>query len=154
MSKSQSEVQLKITALIDGLVDVAKLVTEVDKLGGQTAESSEEVERLVSTLDNLRQQDQLISEFQTLKKGTADLSSTLDEARTRATSLGKGLADSKQQVASTNAEYRSSKATTGSAAARPPGRNLRLCRRGSEGAAGTSSPRLNLPVSSPWQSGA
>ena len=45
MSKSQSEVQLKITALIDGLVDVAKLVTEVDKLGGQTAESSEEVER-------------------------------------------------------------------------------------------------------------
>lgn len=112
MSKSQSEVQLKITALIDGLVDVAKLVTEVDKLGGQTAESSEEVERLVSTLDNLRQQDQLISEFQTLKKGTADLSSTLDEARTRATSLGKGLADSKQQVASTNAEYRSSKATT------------------------------------------
>lgn len=112
MAKNQSDVQLKITALIDGLVDVAKLVTEVDKLGGQTSESSEEVERLVSTLDNLRQQDQLISEFQTLKKGTADLSSTLDEARTRATSLGKGLADSKQQVASTNAEYRSSKAAT------------------------------------------
>ncbi len=85
MSKSQSEVQLKITALIDGLVDVAKLITEVDKLGGQTSESSDEVERLVSTLDNLRQQDQLISEFQTLKKGTADLGSTLDEARTRAT---------------------------------------------------------------------
>lgn len=111
-SGNSSEIQLKITALIDGLVDVAKLVTEVDKLGGQTAESSEEVERLVSTLDNLRQQDQLISEFQTLKKGTADLSSTLDEARTRATSLGKGLADSKQQVASTNAEYRASKSAT------------------------------------------
>jgi tape measure domain-containing protein len=107
-----SEIQLKIVAGIDGLVEIGKLINELDALGGQTTESSAEVEKLVSTLDNLRQQDQLISEFQTLKKGTADLSSTLDEARTRATSLGKGLADSKQQVASTNAEYRSSKAAT------------------------------------------
>lgn len=116
-SANSSEIQLKITALIDGLVDVAKLVTEVDKLGGQTAESSEEVERLVSTLDSLRQQDQLISEFQTLKKGTADLSSTLDEARTRATSLGKGLAESQQQVAAANIEYLASKGATQALAA-------------------------------------
>ncbi|GAB3215850.1 tape measure protein [Pseudaeromonas pectinilytica] len=107
-----SEIQLKIIAGIDGLVEIGKLINELDALGGQTTESSAEVEKLVSTLDNLRQQDQLISKFQTLKKGTADLSSTLDEARTRATSLGKGLADSKQQVASTNAEYRSSKTAT------------------------------------------
>lgn len=107
-----SEIQLKIVAGIDGLVEIGKLINELDALGGQTTESSAEVEKLVSTLDNLRQQDQLISEFQTLKKGTADLSSTLDEARTRATSLGKGLADSKQQVASTNAEYRASKSAT------------------------------------------
>ena len=85
-----SEIQLKIVAGIDGLVEIGKLINELDALGGQTTESSAEVEKLVSTLDNLRQQDQLISEFQTLKKGTADLSSTLDEARTRATSLGKG----------------------------------------------------------------
>lgn len=59
-NKNQSDIQLRIIAAIDGLVDISKLITEVDKLGGQTTESSVEVEKLVSDLDKLRQQDQLI----------------------------------------------------------------------------------------------
>lgn len=111
-NKNQSDIQLRIIAAIDGLVDISKLITEVDKLGGQTTESSVEVEKLVSDLDKLRQQDQLISKFQQLKAVTVELESTLDNARTRATALGKGLADSKAAVASTNSEYKASMSVT------------------------------------------
>ena len=111
-NNNQTDIQLRITAAIDGLVEIAKLINEVDKLGGQTTESSAEVDKLVSELDTLRQQDQLISQFQQLKKSTADLSNTMDDARSRATALGKGIADSKSAIASTNAEYKASKSTT------------------------------------------
>lgn len=109
---NQTDIQLRIVAAIDGLVEITKLINEVDKLGGQTTESSAEVDKLVTELDSLRQQDQLISQFQQLKKSTADLSNTLDEARTRATALGKGVSDSKSAIASTNAEYKASKTNT------------------------------------------
>ena len=109
---NQTDIQLRIVAAIDGLVEISKLIDEVDKLGGQTTESSAEVDKLVTELDSLRQQDQLISQFQQLKKSTADLSNTLDEARTRATALGKGVSDSKSAIASTNAEYKASKTNT------------------------------------------
>lgn len=111
-NNNQTDIQLRITAAIDGLVEIAKLINEVDKLGGQTTESSAEVDKLVSELDTLRQQDQLISQFQQLKKSTADLSNTMDDARSRATALGKGVADSKVAIASTNAEYKASKTNT------------------------------------------
>lgn len=111
-NNNQSDIQLRIIAAIDGLVDISKLITEVDKLGGQTTESSVEVEKLVSDLDKLRQQDQLISKFQQLKKSTSDLGGTLDDARTRATALGKGLSDSKSAVAATNSEYKASMSVT------------------------------------------
>lgn len=111
-NNNQSDIQLRITTAIDGLVEISKMITEVDKLGGQTSESSAEVDKLVTELDKLRQQDQLISQFQQLKKGTAELSGTLDDARTRATALGKGLADSKSAVASTNSEYKASMSVT------------------------------------------
>jgi len=113
MAKSnQTDIQLRITAAIDGLVEISKLITEVDKLGGQTDQSSAEVEKLVTELDKLRQQDSLIDQFRSLKNSTAELSGVLDTARTRATGLGKGVADSKAQLASTNAEYKNSKTVT------------------------------------------
>lgn len=111
-NKNQSDIQLRIIAAIDGLVDISKLITEVDKLGGQTTESSIEVEKLVSDLDKLRQQDQLIGKFQQLKAVTVELESTLDNARTRATALGKGLSDSKSAVSATNSEYKASMSVT------------------------------------------
>ncbi|GAA4493202.1 tape measure protein [Pseudaeromonas paramecii] len=112
MAKNQSDIQLKITAAIDGLVEVGKLVNELDKLGGQSDESSTEVERLVKELDELRQQDQLISQFAQLKKGTADLAATLETTRTKATAMGKGLAEQKQQLTQTNQAYSQSKRET------------------------------------------
>lgn len=111
-STNQSDIQLRIVALIDGLVEIAKLTSEVDALGGQTAESSGKVEQLVTELDRLRKQDQLIDQFQTLKRETSGLSGTLDDARARATSLGKGLSDSKKAVAESNSEYKASKTAT------------------------------------------
>nr|WP_321238713.1 tape measure protein [uncultured Tolumonas sp.] len=111
-NNNQSDIQLRITTAIDGLVEISKMITEVDKLGGQTSESSAEVDKLVTELDKLRQQDQLINQFQQLKKGTSELSGTLDDARTRATALGKGLSDSKAAVASTNSEYKASMSVT------------------------------------------
>ncbi len=111
-NNNQSDIQLRITTAIDGLVEISKMITEVDKLGGQTSESSAEVDKLVTELDKLRQQDQLINQFQQLKKGTSELSGTLDDARSRATALGKGLADSKAAVASTNSEYKASMSAT------------------------------------------
>lgn len=111
-NNNQSDIQLRITTAIDGLVEISKMITEVDKLGGQTSESSAEVDKLVTELDKLRQQDLLINQFQQLKKGTAELSGTLDDARTRATALGKGLASSKAAVASTNSEYKASMSVT------------------------------------------
>lgn len=111
-NNNQSDIQLRITTAIDGLVEISKMITEVDKLGGQTSESSAEVDKLVTELDKLRQQDQLINQFQQLKKGTSELSETLGDTRTRATALGKGLADSKAAVASTNSEYKASMSVT------------------------------------------
>ena len=111
-NNNQTDIQLRITAAIDGLVEITKLISEVDKLGGQTTESSAEVDQLVKELDSLRQQDQLISQFQQLKKSTSDLSNTMDDARARATALGKGVADSKSAVAATNSEYKASKTST------------------------------------------
>lgn len=116
MAANLSEIQLKIVAGIDGLVEIGKLINELDALGGQTTESSAEVGKLVSELDALRQQDQLISEFQALKKVTAETASQLDETRSRATAMGKGLADSKDAVASASAEYKASKSATESLA--------------------------------------
>lgn len=111
-NNTQTDIQLRITAAIDGLVEITKLIGEVDKLGGQTTESSAEVDKLVTELDSLRQQDQLISQFQQLKKSTADLSNTMENARAQATALGKGVSDSKAAVAATNSEYKASKTNT------------------------------------------
>lgn len=112
MASNDTDIQLRIRAAVEGLAEISKLITEVDTLGGETESSSEQVGSLGDELQRLGEQNATLAQFANLKRSTAELGEGLQEARTRATGMGKALADAKKELTASNAAYSASRQET------------------------------------------
>ncbi|MGY3855112.1 tape measure protein [Aeromonas aquatilis] len=112
MASNDTDIQLRIRAAVEGLAEISKLIAEVDTLGGETESSGEQVSGLGDELQRLGEQGATLTQFANLKRSTADLGDGLEQARARATGMGKALADAKQELTSSNAAYSASRQET------------------------------------------
>lgn len=112
MASNDTDIQLRIRAAVEGLAEISKLIAEVDTLGGETESSSEQVGSLGDELQRLGEQNATLTQFANLKRSTADLGEGLEAARTRATGMGKALAEAKKELTSSNAAYSASRQET------------------------------------------
>lgn len=112
MASNDTDIQLRIRAAVEGLAEISKLIAEVDTLGGETESSSEQVGGLGDELQRLGEQNATLTQFANLKRSTADLGEGLEAARTRATGMGKALADAKKELTASNAVYSASRQET------------------------------------------
>lgn len=112
MASNDTDIQLRIRAAVEGLAEISKLIAEVDTLGGETESSSEQVGSLGEELQRLGEQNATLTQFANLKRSTADLGEGLEAARTRATGMGKALADAKKELTASNAAYSTSRQET------------------------------------------
>lgn len=112
MASNDTDIQLRIRAAVEGLAEISKLITEVDTLGGETESSSEQVGSLGDELQRLGEQGATLTQFANLKRSTADLGDGLEQARTRATGMGKALAEAKKELTSSNTAYSASRQET------------------------------------------
>lgn len=112
MASNDTDIQLRIRAAVEGLAEISKLIAEVDSLGGETESSSEQVSGLGDVLQRLGEQNATLTQFANLKRSTADLGEGLEAARTRATGMGKALADAKKELTASNAAYSANRQET------------------------------------------
>ena len=112
MASNDTDIQLRIRAAVEGLAEISKLIAEVDTLGGETESSSEQVGSLGDELQRLGEQNATLTQFANLKRSTAELGDGLEAARTRATGMGKALADAKKELTASNAAYSANRQET------------------------------------------
>ena len=107
----REEVQLLIQAGTEGLQSIGKLVKELDSLGEDTSEASEQMETLGSRLNELRGQQQLINQFRELKSQTTELAEEQRQAQERATELGKALSQTEKPTRAQRNEFNKARRT-------------------------------------------
>lgn len=104
-ANQKQEVELLIKAGTEGLKSIGQLVKELEALGEDTGEASEQMEGLAGSLKGLRDQQKLVKQFADLKSETRDLAQQQDEAKTRATELGKALAQTEKPTKAQRTEF-------------------------------------------------
>ena len=101
----KQEVELLIKAGTEGLKSIGQLVKELEALGEDTGEASKQLEGLAGSLKGLRDQQKLVKQFADLKGETRDLAQQQDQAKTRATELGKALAQTEKPTKAQRTEF-------------------------------------------------
>ncbi|MGL5948232.1 MAG: tape measure protein [Aeromonas sp.] len=112
MAANDSEIALRIRAAVDGLGEIATLIQHIDQLGGESDSASGEVEQLGQELKQLGAQQQAVEQFSSLKSASRELAQGLEQARERATTMGKAIATSGQQLAAQQQQAASSRRET------------------------------------------
>jgi hypothetical protein len=105
MAAQKQEVELLIKAGTEGLKSIGQLVKELEALGQDTGEASEKLEGLADSLKGLRDQQKLVKQFADLKGQTKELAAAQDDAKTRATELGKALAETENPSKAQRTEF-------------------------------------------------
>lgn len=104
-TNQKQEVELLIKAGTEGLKSIGQLVKELEALGEDTGEASKQLEGLAGSLKGLRDQQKLVKQFADLKGETRDLAQQQDQAKTRATELGKALAQTEKPTKAQRTEF-------------------------------------------------
>lgn len=105
MANQKQEVELLIKAGTEGLKSIGQLVKELEALGEDTGEASEQLEGLAGSLKKLRDQQKLVKQFADLKGETRDLAQQQEKAKTQATELGKALAQTEKPTKAQRTEF-------------------------------------------------
>ena len=105
MAAQKQEVELLIKAGTEGLKSIGQLVKELEALGQDTGEASEKLEGLADSLKGLRDQQKLVKQFADLKGQTRELAAAQNDAKTRATELGKALAETENPSKAQRTEF-------------------------------------------------
>lgn len=105
MANQKQEVELLIKAGTEGLKSIGQLVKELQGLGQDTGEASQQLEGLASSLKDLRDQQKLVKQFADLKGETRDLAQQQEKAKTQATELGKALAQTEKPTKAQRTEF-------------------------------------------------
>ncbi|GAA3555744.1 hypothetical protein [Marinobacter xestospongiae] len=108
-TNQKQEVELLIKAGTEGLRSIAQLVKELDALGEDTGEASEQLQGLAGSLAELKNQQALVKQFTDLKSQTRQLADEQAEAKERATALGKALAATEQPTKAQRREFEQAK---------------------------------------------
>lgn len=105
MANQKQEVELLIKAGTEGLKSIGQLVKELEALGQDTGEASEQLEGLAGSLKQLRDQQKLVKQFADLKGQTKELGEQQAKAKTNATELGKALAATEKPTKAQRVEF-------------------------------------------------
>lgn len=108
-ANQKQEVELLIKAGVEGLKSVGQIVKELQALGEDTSEASEQLETLAGSLKSLRDQQKLIQQFADLKNQTRALAKEQGDAKDRATALGKALAQTEKPTRAQRNEFEKAK---------------------------------------------
>tara|TARA_R110002094_G_scaffold216774_1_gene187710 strand:+ start:952 stop:4170 length:3219 start_codon:yes stop_codon:yes gene_type:complete len=104
-TNQKQEVELLIKAGTEGLKSIGQLVKELEALGQDTGEASEQMEGLAGSLKGLRDQQKLVKQFADLKSQTKELGEQQAKAKTNATELGKALAATEKPTKAQRVEF-------------------------------------------------
>ena len=105
MAAQKQEVELLIKAGTEGLKSIGQLVKELEALGEDTGEATEKLQGMASSLAALKDQQALVKQFADLKGETRQLAQQQDEAKERATALGKALAETENPTKAQRKEF-------------------------------------------------
>lgn len=105
MAAQKQEVELLIKAGTEGLKSIGQLVKELEALGEDTGQASEQLQGLAGSLAELKNQQALVKQFADLKSQTRQLAAEQTEAKERATALGKALADTEAPTKAQRKEF-------------------------------------------------
>ncbi|MFB2705431.1 hypothetical protein [Marinobacter shengliensis] len=105
MAAQKQEVELLIKAGTEGLKSIGQLVKELEGLGEDTGEATEKLQGMASSLAALKDQQALVKQFADLKGETRQLAQQQDEAKERATALGKALAETENPTKAQRKEF-------------------------------------------------
>lgn len=105
MANQKQEVELLIKAGTEGLKSIGQLVKELEALGEDTGEASEKLEGLAGSLKGLRDQQKLVKQFADLKLETRGLAQQQEDAKAKATALGKALAQTEKPTRAQRVEF-------------------------------------------------
>lgn len=120
MASNDERVNLLISAAVDGLKNIEALVGELqtlEKTGSEELpdttkalrdgldQSSDAMQALRSRFEELAKQKGLVEQFASLKKETQELAEQQNEAKARATELGKALAETENPTRAQVAEF-------------------------------------------------
>ncbi|MCL7938833.1 hypothetical protein M8009_00760 [Halomonas sp. ATCH28] len=98
MAQNQNDIQLRISAAVDGLQDIGALLAEIDELGGDTTSASSDVEKLNEAMSSLGQQRKLIDSLEQTRGKVAEAEQAMNEAVGEAERLRSAYEDSAQGV--------------------------------------------------------
>ena len=112
MATNPNDIQLRITAAVDGLKDIGALLSEIDELGGDTTAASADVEKLNEAMSSLGQQRKLIDSLEQTRGKVAEAEQAMNEAVGEAERLRSAYDDSAQGV---EAQRRAAEAAAASA---------------------------------------
>src|SRR5690554_775465 len=104
-NNQKQEVELLIKAGTEGLKSIGQLVKELEALGQDTGEASEQLEGLAGSLKGLRDQQKLVKQFADLKGQTKELAEQQAKTKTNATELGKALAATEKPTKAQRLEF-------------------------------------------------
>lgn len=111
-TNQKQEVELLIKAGTEGLRSIGQLVKELDALGEDTGEASEQLQGLAGSLKELKDQQRLVKQFADLKRETRDLARDQQTAKERATELGKALADTEKPTRAQTDEFKKARSAS------------------------------------------
>ncbi|SDO29896.1 hypothetical protein SAMN04487957_10593 [Halomonas shengliensis] len=98
MATNPNDIQLRITAAVDGLKDIGALLSEIDELGGDTTAASADVEKLNEAMSSLGQQRKLIDSLEQTRGKVSEAEQAMGEAVGEAERLRRAYDDSAQGV--------------------------------------------------------
>ena len=115
MAAQKQEVELLIKAGTEGVKSIGQLLKELEALGEDTGEASAQLQGLASSLAELKSQQALVKQFADLKSETRDLAKQQEEAKARATALGKALAETENPTKAQRREFEQARKASKSA---------------------------------------
>ncbi|WFM72964.1 hypothetical protein [Halomonas sp. CKK8] len=98
MAQNQNDIQLRISAAVDGLQDIGKLLGELDEVGADTTSASADVEKLNEAMSSLSQQRKLIDALEQTRGKVSEAERAMNEAVGEAERLRSVYDDSAQGV--------------------------------------------------------
>ncbi|CAM3306914.1 hypothetical protein [Halomonas lysinitropha] len=98
MAQNQNDIQLRISAAVDGLQDIGKLLGELDEVGADTTAASADVEKLNEAMTSLSQQRKLIDALEQTRGKVSEAEQAMNEAVGEAERLKSAYDDSAEGV--------------------------------------------------------
>lgn len=113
MATRKDSISLRIKTVVEGLQDIDKLVSQIDTLGGESTETSDEVKALNREFSQLQKQQRVIDEFNRLDASISKTERDLAKARDRASEVAQKFKAAANPTQALSREYERAADTQG-----------------------------------------